>query len=220
MMGSDLLCILSDASSSYSTIKRFFGGSNSYTVLKRVADAETEAAQDLLQRLNEFTDKKQTLNRVLVHLESAHKLQRQSWSAVLDDLVGFSIHENECFFAARYRDMFLCIYIALLHKYLGETNATIAYYLDLAEEAGTSSFQSLYRRKLSQNKKQNKWSNIGLLGQAIAGVYIGSFARIPVIIGYATSGKMGGLIKMRQVINDQEQVLSTIQTVRQNLYKA
>lgn len=215
-MGFDLLCTLSDASSSYSTIKRFFGGSNSYTVLKRVADAETEAAQDLLQRLNEFTDKKQTLNRVLVHLESAHKLQRQSWSAVLDDLVGFSIHENECFFAARYRDMFLCIYIALLHKYLGETNATIAYYLDLAEEAGTSSFQSLYRRKL----RQNKWSVIGLLGQAIAGVYIGSFARIPVIIGYATSGKIERLSAMKQIINDQEQVLSIIQTVRQNLYKA
>ena len=216
MMGSDLLCILSDASSSYSTIKRFFGGSNSYTVLKRVADAETEAAQDLLQRLNEFTDKKQTLNRVLVHLESAHKLQRQSWSAVSDDLVGFSIHGHECFFAARYRDMFLCIYIALLHKYLGETNATTAYYLDLAEEAGTSSFQSLYRRKL----RQNKWSAIGLLGQAIAGVYIGTFARIPVIIGYATSGKIEGLSEMTQVINDQEQVLSIIRTARQNLYKA
>jgi hypothetical protein len=215
-MGSDLLCILSDASSSYSTIKKFFNGSNSYQVLKKVADAETEAAQDLLKRLNEFTDKKMTLNRVLVHLESAHKLQRQSWSTILDDIVGYSIHGSECFLAARYRDMFLCIYIALLHKFLGETNDTIAYYLDLAEEAGTSSFRRLYQKKLSQNK----WNAIGLLGQSIAAYYIGSFARIPVVMGYATSGKIEELFEIGQIINDEDQVLSIIQSVKKNLYKA
>ena len=182
---------LSAISSSYSEIKKFFNTSSCYTVLKKVADAEADAAYDILYRLDQFVDKRQALNRVLGHLESAHQLHRQSWMSLFDNVIGNSINEHECYYGARYRDMFICIYIAILHKYLGESNSTIQHYLGQAEEAATS--EPLYEKF----RQSSRLSKLGFLGSGVVALSYGPLARIPVFTNYVASGKYEELLKMK-----------------------
>ena len=203
---------LTSVSSSISKISDFFNTSRCYTVLKKVANAEVDAAYDILYRLDEFADERQALNRVLGHLESAHQLHRQSWyNTYSENMIGNTINALDGFFGARYRDMFVCCYIAILHKYLGESNNTIRHYLEQAEDAVTA------KSCLDKMRNLDGLGKAGLLVNSAVAFTVGPLARIPLHSKHAASGKYGELIAMKEFVMAEQKTASTVKKLKMNL---
>jgi len=204
------LCSVGQTSSSISS---FFDTSRCYSILQEVADAELNAADDLLHRLSEFTNKKDALNRVLSHLESAHQLHRKSWANFDKNVIGNTVNEIDGFIHARYKDAFVCCSIAIVHRYLGESKDTINYYLELAEDAVTARVVNDRIRNMSG------WEKTGFVASGATAIVVSPFGRMPIFLKHVSKGAehLRKHRLMREFIRNEKKDPKTIRALKRSL---
>ncbi|NES88725.1 MULTISPECIES: hypothetical protein [Okeania] len=107
-------------------LKQFIEGDVLGKVLSEVGDAELIAASHIFNNLDSSADKGKALNRALVHLESAHELFKRSAISVMDSFNGFSITFNiGQYIEWQYKDIYICLLIALCHRYMNDDRKII-----------------------------------------------------------------------------------------------
>ncbi len=107
-------------------LKQFIEGDVLGKVLSEVGDAELIAASNIFKNLDSFADRGKALNRALVHLESAHELFKRSVLSSNRNFNGFSTGLNiGQLFEWQYKDLYICLLMALCHRYMNDDRKII-----------------------------------------------------------------------------------------------
>jgi|688.fasta_scaffold94223_6 hypothetical protein len=207
---------LINASVSCSSLKLFFESSTAYKELLKIADAELKAASGVLRGIEYSANKREAINRVLVHLESSHELYLAGWSSYVTEVnivnatnkgLGlFNFHEM------RYKDYFVCCFMSLAHKYLGDHFNLIEEKLIFAEDAIT--VKSVWNKK-ARDLDFIKKINI-LLGLPI---FLSAHSAKAITLGVQSvySAEKGGLSDVEKFVHYKEKYLKNIAVLRSRL---
>ncbi len=126
------------ASKTVLALKQFIEGDVLFKVLSEVGDAELSAASKIFKNLDSFNDRQGAVNRALGHLESAHELFSRTASSAFHSLengISLSLINAGEITECQYKDLYVCILMALCHRYLNDEKKIIEKKLNLALHA-------------------------------------------------------------------------------------
>ncbi|CCH93813.1 hypothetical protein MICCA_3350004 [Microcystis aeruginosa PCC 9432] len=137
-MGLETVTLLFSAARSAKDLDDFFSTNTHINALSSIADNEVKAAKRVLSMITFERNKENALNRALTHLESAHEGYMDIWKNTEvrrnDDAMAHGINPiNEELY--QYKDIFVCLYMALIHKYLKSSPKIIKKYTQEAIDA-------------------------------------------------------------------------------------
>ena len=120
-MALETLTLLFSAARSAKDLDDFFSTNTHINVLSSIADNEVRAAKRVLSMVTFERNIENALNRALTHLESAHEGYMDIWQNAEvrrhNDAIAHGINPIDAV-SYQYRDIFVCLYMALIHKYL------------------------------------------------------------------------------------------------------
>lgn len=186
---------------SANTLKRFVEGEGLYEALQTVGASELQAAQEVARHLRHARDRRATVNRILVHLESAHQHFLSIYARASNEILRAGLFARACRL-----DFETCCLMAVCHRYQNSGEVYLHEALFNAARARSAGLQRLpeleagcthsdfVARTVAYGSWQKAWSEV-TTGMTLGDMYLRAMPAIMnpmtwVMLGRHVSGEI------------------------------